>query len=165
MVESLQNTKFVPSSDSEDDVPDFDYLLKLPAGSHFLLKSEQEKFNQQPDQIATFSSKHFSLDANILNLAIQTIPFNERHENFKMIWNSQELRQMKEEASLFEEKYIRNLVKARDELPLNIDQNDESPIKPASNIENSVSSSACSSNPKEGDKESIQKWLDDILEI
>ena len=154
------------SSDSEDDTPpDFDYLLKLPssAGSHFLLKAEEQKFNQQPD-LNVQLSKQFYLDTNILNLALQSIPFNERHETFNILWNAQELEQMKEEATSFEKKYHENLQKVLSdskvkENALRIEGTAELvPNMEAVNLEQSFSSG-------KNDKESIQKWLDDILEI
>lgn len=161
--ENRQN-KLLPSSDSEEDAPpDFDYLLKLPssAGSHFLLKAEQQKFNQQPDQF----SKHFSLDTNILNLAVQSIPFHERHENFKIHWNLQELRQMKEEATAFEERYSQSLLTIRntnEQLSLDVDKS----LETVASVEVPAITKHAAPDPDGTENvKSIQKWLDDILEI
>lgn len=155
--------QIIPSSDSEDDSPpDFDYLLSFSSSheSHFLLKAEQQKFNQRE---SVQLSKHFNLDTNILNLAVRSIPFNERHEDLKILWNSQEVRQMKEEAASFEEVYYQSLQKScnKETPPINrsLQQTDESTNKAA------LSEAKISSAENKGEKESIQEWLDDILDL
>lgn len=156
--------RFDPSSDSEDDAPDFDYLLKLPSstGSHFILKSEQEKF---VDASADFT-KHFVIDTNILNLAIKSIPFNERHDIKNIEWSSAELTQMKDEAEANEKIYRDALEK------ILFDEKQKSEEKLARKVEalkisketKTIPHQSSSTAPKDN-KEAIQDWLDDILDM
>lgn len=162
--------KFVPSSDSEDEPPDFDYLLKLPpsSGSHFMLKSEQQKFEQELENNEKFS-KYFNIDTNVLNLALKSIPFNERHD-IGVEWNSDELRNMEAEAS-------KNEVIYRELLEKNLHEKKAKPKPPtlsnkleamkvsAPQSSKSLSKEASTVTGDGRDKESIQKWLDDILDI
>lgn len=167
--------KYEISSESEEEAPDFDYLLKLPpsTGSHFLLKSEQQKFNQDID--STQFSKHFQLDTNVLNLALKSIPLNERHVLKDIEWNPEEIRQMQLTADANENLYREHLEK------VSLKKDKTLPVKPQTlsekigkiNIADTPASNATSSNPQSNphstenpkDKESIQKWLDDILDI
>lgn len=148
MVES-DDLRFLPSSDSEDDVlPDFNYLLKLPpsTGSRFRLKSEILKFNEHQEMQF---SRHFNLDTKILNLSIQSIPFNERFEDFS--WNVHEISDMKKEAKRFEEVLQEEYYKKN--------------AKPLSYSNERFEIAECPKPVENTDeKESIQKWLDDILE-
>jgi predicted carbohydrate-binding protein with CBM5 and CBM33 domain len=155
--------KFELSSDSEEEAPDFDYLLKLPpsTGSHFILKSEKEKFDD-----TTQFSKHFVIDTNILNLAMKSIPFNERHEIGGIEWSAAEVLQMREEAEnnekayrdalekiLFDEK--RKSEKQPEKLAKKVDEMKISEEKPAKSALRTPAN----------DKEAIQDWLDDILDM
>jgi hypothetical protein len=165
--------KYDLSSDSDEEPPDFDYLLKLPpsTGSHFLLKSEQERFSQELDTSSNFS-KYFNLDTKTLNLALKSIPFYERHDIKTIDWNSGEKQIMKDEAEVNENLYREHLEKCLFEKKEKRD-----PPKPQSlvqkvaelKVEESHRTSEPSTNSKpagtEKDKESIQKWLDDILDI
>lgn len=153
--------RFDPSSDSEDEAPDFDYLMKLPpsTGSHFILKSEKDKFE---DTSAQFS-KHFVIDTNILNLALKSIPFNERHDIKNIEWSSAELTQMKEEAEANEKVYRDTLEK------ILFDEKQKSEEKLTKKVESlkikeEPKTISSSSTPKDN-KEAIQDWLDDILDM
>ncbi|CRL06168.1 CLUMA_CG019063, isoform A [Clunio marinus] len=168
---SPQNVPNQISSDSEDEAPDFNYLLKLPpsTGSHFLLKSEQEKFTQE--LTSTEFSKYFNLDTKILNLCLMSIPFYERHDNVKIEWTSEEKNRMKNEAKVNEELYrdamesnifdTVNNQKTDIEIKLENLELSKKPPKNSSENENATSSTKAD----EKDQNSIQKWLDDILDI
>jgi hypothetical protein len=169
-----ENTrKYDLSSDSDEEPPDFDYLLKLPpsTGSHFLLKSEQERFNQELDTSSNFS-KYFNLDIKTLNLAMNAIPFHERHDLKSINLNSGEIQIMKDEAEANEILYREHLEKVL------FDQKEKQKApKPQTlvqkveklKIEEPPKTSCTNVNPQAAgtgkDKESIQKWLDDILDI
>lgn len=145
----------ISSLDSEEDsAPDFDYLLKLPPsnGSHFLMKSEQLKYQQDAD---TSLSKYFSIDTTLLNLNLRSIPFIERHELNNLKWKSDELSHMQEESELYENKY-RDMLK---NIPSRL-QSDKP--KPPVNVNVEKEKKPNVSSPS---KDSIQKWLDDILDV
>lgn len=165
--------KYEMSSDSDDDAPDFDYLLKLPSstGSHFLLKSEQEKFSQELDTSSKFS-KYFNLDTKTLNLAMKAIPFDERHDIKGVAWNSGEIQIMKDEAEVNENLYREHLEKVMFEKKVKREAPKPQTItQKVDNIKIDETPKASGVNAKptptgpEKDKESIQKWLDDILDI
>lgn len=167
--------KLVPSSDSEDEAPDFNYLLKLPpksSDSHFLFASEKQKFEAEPES-STMYSKYFSIDTNSLNLAIQSIPFHIRHKVEGIEWSPEELKEMEEIAAANEELYRKNLEelslsKLTSDLKLEKKPEVEVP-KPAEDLIKPVSTSVdnqeASSSGTPSDKESIQQWLDDILDV
>jgi hypothetical protein len=156
--------KFMPSSESEDEAPDFDYLLKLPpsAGSHFLLKSEQEKFGQEID--SSQFSNHFKIDTNILNLAIKSIPFNERHEIKGIEWNSTELLRFQEEAATNENKYKdmleKNIFAAATQKP---GKSKTEKIEIKVKALRITEPKTVPQEPVKDDKESLEKFLDDLL--
>lgn len=155
------NTKRnLSSSDSDDSAPDFDYLLRLPpsTGAHFLLKSEQLKYQQEVD--AEFS-KNFTIDTALLNMALKSIPFNERHEFNSFTWKSDELRNMQDESAIYEGKYRDMLENAF----VNNSKADKSEKpKPVPNVNKEKDEQKPDSNSN-NQKESIQKWLDDILDL
>lgn len=135
-----------PNSDSEgDEPPDFNYLLKLPpsAGSHFLLKSEKQKF----EQIDALPSKHFNVDTKFLNFALLSIPFNERHE-LDIDWTTQDINKMQQDAKLHHDELEKIFIK-----PCHAVKASKTEVKDESKSKTSVA-------PKD-----IQKWLDDILDI
>ena len=147
-----------------DEAPDFDYLLKLPSssGSHFILKSEKEKFADDSSQF----SKHFMIDTNILNLAMKSIPFNERHHIECINWSSAEIAQMCEEAQGNEKMYSKALAEK------NLDKSqkfDDQTGKLDEKLESlNISAHKTAKTPSKShanDKEAIQDWLDDILEL
>lgn len=164
-----QRFRVLESSDSEEEAPDFDYLLKLPAstGSHFLLKSEQQRFNQDSD---LEFSKHFHLDTVLLNLAMKSIPFNERQDIEGVEWNSTELQKMKEDASHFAELYREALDRSREDKKESIADiaNKMNEVKIVDEAEQSgsfLSDKTTASKKPLKEKESMQEWLDDILDL
>lgn len=141
-----------PDSESEDDAPDFDKLLKLPpsTGSHFMLKSEEKKFQELQE------ANMFSIDIKLLNLAMQSIPFNERYDVKTVEWTSGELEKMKQEAQAAEGKYQEALLNNPGKVPKAAEKPPEASIqKPKEKTP---------SKPKT-EKESMQNWLDDILDL
>lgn len=160
----VDNTRdYSINSDSDDDEPpNFDYLLKLSStGSHFLLKSEQERFNQDLETKTPFSS-HFNLDTNVLSLAFKSIPFDERHAIANIEWGQEELNQMQKAAEINEEQFrliLQNNLHKKIELSSVTDKVESLKLTKAP-----VSSSTAPVGGQK-DKESIQQWLDDILEI
>lgn len=147
-------------SDEEESAPDFEYLLKLPSqpDSHFMLKSEQLKFNQKLDDNLF---NYFSVDIKTLNLSLKVIPLNERHNIVE--WTSEELNEMQSVAAGNEDAYrdylVRNAVKRGNDK----DKKKGEIEKPKSlkQPENDMAKTPKSND----DKELIQKWLDDILDI
>jgi hypothetical protein len=134
-------------------------------GSHFLLKSEREKF-QSDQQQGTQLSKHFNIDIKSLNLAIKSIPFYERHCINGIDWSKEELNQMKEEARVHEEAY-KELIKVNeskvkdqkaDQVNKKVEKLSIDPVKEEKQPEEVENS------PK-NEKKSMEKWLDDILDI
>lgn len=169
-----QRLRALESSDSEGDAPDFGYLLNLPAstGSHFLLKSEHQRFNQ--DSELEFS-KHFKIDTHLINLAMKSIPFNEKQNVRGVQWNSTELLEMAKDASHYAELYREALEHSQQEkeeasvLAAKIREVEIQPgihqkTKPSGNPgSSSVKTKSLSEPTKE--KESMQEWLDDILDM
>lgn len=163
-VETSDTRKFDISSGSEDEAPDFDYLLKLPSssGSHFILKSEKEKFEDDSSQF----SKHFVIDTNILNLAMKSIPFNERHDIPGIEWSSAEILQMGEEAQANEKTYRDAIEKKVHEKNRQIDEKSEKLGEKFESLKVSENKTAkIASKTPANDKEAIQDWLDDILDL
>jgi hypothetical protein len=155
--------RFIPSS-SEDEAPDFDYLLKaLSTGSHFLLKSEKEKFVESSAQF----SRHFVIDTNVLNLAFKSIPFNERHDIKNVEWSKAELNMMQEEAQANKKIYCEALEK------ILLEERQKSEEKLVKKVETMTIAKeakpiSIQSTPAVGtakDKAEIQDWLDDILDM
>jgi len=146
------------SSSSDEEAPDFDYLLKMPKGSHFMLKSEQQKFIEDTtSSTSTKFSKYFNVDCEILNLALKSIPFYERQDVTGITWTEDELQAMTEVASQAEERY-------RDVLEKSLDKpNLAKEVKKLKIQEEPKAAAAETEAPS--DKASIQKWLDDILDI
>lgn len=140
-------------SESEDDAPDFDKLLKLPpsTGSHFMLKSEEKKFQEVQE------ASKFSIDIKLLNLAMRSIPFNERYDIKTMEWTSDELEKMKQEAEMAGGKYQEALLNAPE-------KRSKAPEKPPPADVQKLKEKATSNKPKT-EKESMQNWLDDILDL
>lgn len=139
-------------SESEDDAPDFDKLLKMPpsTGSHFMLKSEEKKFQELQDV-----SKSFKIDIELLNLAMSSIPFNERYDLKTVDWTSSELEKMKQEANTAEGKYQEALLSNPVKSPMPAEKPQSSIQKPSEKA----------SNKPKTEKESMQNWLDDILDL
>lgn len=154
MASDDNNINNISSIESEDSAPDFDYLLKLPPsnGSHFLMKSEQLKYQQD---VETSLSKYFSIDTTLLNLNLRSIPFTERHEFNNLKWKAGELSYMQDESELYENKY-RDMLK---NIPSRL-QSDKS--KPPAKV---IVEKETKPNIDSPSKESIQKWLDDILDV
>lgn len=152
---------YTVNSDSDDEEPpNFDYLLKLSlTGSHFLLKSEQERFNQ--DTSSQFLN-HFNINTKELSLALKSIPFSERFEIPSIEWSSEELNKMKKDAQVNEDQFqlvLQNNLDRKMEL-LSVAKKEETP-----ETNQPPSSSIPTANVDNKDKESFQQWLDDILEI
>lgn len=140
-------------SESEDDAPDFDKLLKLPpsTGSHFMLKSEEKKFQEVQE------ASKFSIDIKLLNLAMRSIPFNERYDIKTVEWTSGELKKMKQEAETAEGKYQEALLNTPE-------KSTKAPEKPPPADLQKPKERTTSNKPKT-EKESMQNWLDDILDL
>jgi hypothetical protein len=131
-------------------------------GSHFVFKGEQEKF--QGESLATQFSKYFNIDTKLLNLAIKSIPFNERHSISGIEWTSEELDRMREEAISCEQAY-------KELLESNLSKSEEKKVEKVTNkteklnIGSEKKESTSVVPPKSDDKKSMEKWLDDILDL
>jgi hypothetical protein len=137
-------------------------LCKLPpaADSHFLLKSEQEKFSTE--SIASDFSKYFNVDIKTLNLAINATPFNERHNIRGIEWTEEELNNFKKEAEINEEIYqqhIKKISKIEDTAAK------LSELSESNNQQKDLSPPESTSAGSSTDKNSMEKWLDDILDL
>ena len=143
--------------DSDEEAPNFQDLLKLPpsTGSHFLFKSEQKKFQQ-----GSSASKTFKIDTNLLNLALKSIPFNQRHDIKGVEWVNGELEEMKREAQLLEEDYKTALAKAPEPEPTI-----EKQVKHIPEPSTTTPSAKSPKSKPATEKESMQNWLDDILDL
>lgn len=157
-VESI-SVKDLPSSESEEEID----LLKIPStGSNFLLKSEQQKF--QKHDLDTSYSKFFNVDTNMLNLALKGLSLIAKHDIEGIDWSRSELTQMEDEVKASETEY-------RDLLEKKLIAGNTSPLKQAAHTlhDNAKSSKlendSASARKAEKDKESIQRWLDDVLDI
>lgn len=157
--------KYEISSDSEEEAPDFNFLVSqhTSTGSHFVFKGEQEKF--QGESLANQFSKYFNVDTKLLNLAIKSIPFNERHEIISGIeWSKEELHHMREEARNCEQAY-------KQLLESNLSKPEEKKVQKVTSqveklkIEEKKESAVSVEPPKSDDKKSMEKWLDDILDL
>lgn len=165
----------IPSDEEdEDELLDFNYLVKqqISTGSHFILKSEQEKFHSE--SIVNFS-KYFNIDIHLLNASIKSVPFYERHEIKDVEWKREELDCMREAARVNEDAY-KTLLKTSIEKA----KKKSNPIETTDKLSNKEKdtlriSSSASKNKEEAtavatnnsgtNKESMEKWLDDILDI
>lgn len=150
--------KYDISSGSEDEAPDFNYLLKQQSatGSHFIFKKEQEKFEGDID---VQFSKYFNIDIKLLNLAVKSIPFNERHSISGIEWSVDELNSMNKEAEINEKAYyeLLNTKPVTEELKIEkkiTKEVEQLKLEPVEEV-----TGACD------DKKSMEKWLDDILDI
>lgn len=157
-IESI-SVKDLPSSESEEEID----LLKIPStGSNFLLKSEQQKF--QKHDLDTSYSKFFNVDTNMLNLALKGLSLIAKHDIEGIDWSRSELAQMEDEVKASETEY-------RDLLEKNLIAGNTSSLKQAAHTlhDNAKSSKlendSASARKAEKDKESIQRWLDDVLDI
>lgn len=127
------------------------------SGSHFVFKNEQEKF--QSDNLDFQFSKHFNIDVKLLNLAIKSIPFDERHNINGVIWTDDELVRMREDSKLNENLYKELMSKS------------EKIILVDKEIVQKVERKDTKEEKKEeihtagDDKKSMEKWLDNILDI
>lgn len=121
-----------------------------------MFKKEQERF--EGDNLEVQFSKYFNIDIKLLNLACKSVPFNERHNINGIEWSADEINRMNEDAKLNEIAY--------NEL-LNIKPITEEPkvekvtkeVDQLDHAEKSEITGACD------DKKSMEKWLDDILDI
>lgn len=176
---TLKDTKkFEISSDEEEQPADFSYLLNSHASSssHFILKSDQEKFQNTDSVIST--SKYFNVDINLLNASIKSLPFNEVYSSdiigTDVEWSSDELSRMKEVARINEEiyksllvnKYISENNQAIEgsnpiqQVSEKIEKLNVEPLKVVEKIK-AQQSVAVDSNQKE----SMEQWLDDVLDL
>lgn len=110
-------------------------------------------------------SKYFNLNTKILNAALESIPFNEKHE-IDVEWGLGELITMKEEAAVSECRY-------KELLDKNINQDKVKPLPETlvSGVEMVKVTEEAKTKPvidggtaKTSNLE-IQQWLDDILDI
>lgn len=156
------------SSDDEEKLPDFSYLLNLHSSStsHLILKSDQEKFETES---VINTSKYFNIDINLLNSSIKSIPFNEIHNIKGIEWSQIELDYMKEVSKANEEVYktllasqFTNQATKEVSLPENITKEvEELKISPQKDIKQKVEEQPIASD----NKESMEKWLDDVLDL
>lgn len=152
-------------SSDEEEVPDFDYLLKFKPSvdSHLILKSDQRLFD------TTELTNHFQIDKNLLNLSMLSIPFNERHEIEGVNWRSDELLNMQKISDHHRNKLNEKISQiSSDQKRIYVSDNIDKVRKDciseqAKNLEIPKSQQKISS-PK-SEKEDIQNWLDDVLEI
>lgn len=151
-----ENKKKAQEEDEEDHGSDFKTLSKSqpPVGSHFILKSEQKKFQVNPDLQSNI--KLFQIDTKILNLAMKSIPYNERY-SVNVTWSEQELQKMKTEAELWAKQYEEALrqIDIMKKLATDTKSTPQVPQETANSTE-----------VRAGDvKGEMQDWLDDILSI
>lgn len=104
-------------------------------------------------------SKYFNIDIKLLNLAVKSIPFNERHSISGIEWSVGELKSMNEEAEINEKAYneLLNTKPVTEELKIEkkiTKEVEQLKLEPVEEV-----TSACD------DKKSMEKWLDDILDI
>lgn len=101
----------------------------------------------------------------MLNMAIKSIPFNERHNIQDTEWRAEELQQMTEIAAKNETMYRNHLEESTQSKPTKLKQ--DSSADTGMPVKVSTKSQSTNIEPKlqTGEKESIQKWLDDILDI
>ncbi|XP_070495979.1 uncharacterized protein [Chironomus tepperi] len=158
----------INSSDEEEKLPDFNYLLNLHSSStsHLILKSDQEKFETES---VINTSKYFNVDINLLNSSIKSIPFNEIHNIEGIEWSQDEIDRMNEVSKTNEEVYKTLLAslltnqapdesRSPEKLTKEIDSLKVSPQKETK--KKVVEPPTLSDN-----KESMEKWLDDVLDL
>lgn len=123
-----------------------------------MFKGEKKKF--EGDGLATQFSKYFNIDTKLLNLAIKSIPFNERHIISGIEWTEGELERFKEETRICEQAY-KELLETTSKFE---EKKDE---KVAENIQNPniQEKKTKIEPPKSDDKKSMERWLDDILDL
>ncbi|KAG5680388.1 hypothetical protein PVAND_009897 [Polypedilum vanderplanki] len=151
------------SDDEQETLPNFDYLASIPVStqSHFILKSEQEKF--QGESIVNYS-KYFKINVNLLNASIKSLPFNELHVIKGIEWSEEELKDMQEIAQYNENQYKELLNKNTEAIKV---------PKPEKELGQKVEKLKISQKATESkevavesnSKASMEKWLDDILDI
>lgn len=160
------------SDEKDEELPDFSYLLSSCAShssNHLILKSDKEKF--QNSESALNTSKYFNVDINLLNSSIKSIPFNEIQDIKGIEWTEEEITQMNEIAKVNEEIYKSLLANSYlkqnqiaensqvEKLSKKIDDHLKLPSVKKVDQEKAV-------ELKDGEnKESMEKWLDDVLDL
>ena len=134
---------------------DFSYLINSHSSStsHLILKSEQEKYQKSESVLNT--SKYFNVDIKILNQSIKSVPFYALHDIKGIEWSQEEINQMNEEATVNDEIYKTLLAENRqisEEIRL---------MKLSSPAEKETKQQKTDSD----DKESMEQWLDDVLDL
>lgn len=139
-------------------MPDFDYLLKFKPSvdSHLILKSDQKLFD------ASDLANHFQIDKNMLNLCMLSIPFNERHTIDGVTWRSDELYDMQEVARK-NQVMLGEKISHVEMIDNSASSRNKSAIK--TDLENSVRAKGMQQPVTRNEKEEIQNWLDDVLDI
>lgn len=157
-----KETLEIQLGEEEEELPDFSYLSKLPvnAQSHLILKSEQEKF--EGESIVN-CSKFFNIDIKLLNAAIKSIPFNELYVIKDVEWTDSELDQINETAAFYENEY-KELIKKNSNIIDTRQEKSEAKFKELT-INPSEKVSQQTEIGEEGSKQSMEKWLDDILDV
>lgn len=146
------------SDEDSDQSPDFDYLLKFApsTASHMILKSDQQLFDSSSVEL----SKHFSIDSNLLNVCMLSIPFNERFHDDDIEWKSDELERLQENANFYEKKLNDKISHISSSKPAETSK----PILKTFKSEEKKSPIVKEKTAKT-EKEQIQNWLDDVLDI
>lgn len=137
--------------------------LHTSSTSHLILKSDQERYEKAESVINT--SKYFKVDLNLLNSAIKSVPFSVLHDIKGIEWTAEELNHMNETAKLNEENYKSLLAKSS-----NHREKEVSPQIVTKEIEQlkispSKSRTIDSATVAPDNKESMEKWLDDVLDL
>lgn len=99
----------------------------------------------------------------MLNLAFKTIPFSERHTVENVKWSQEEVCRMQKEAKENEDQFELMLQNQQPSHQHKEIKRPKSPVEKPASVKSSVCNSKAPGN-EDVDKDSIQQWLDDILE-
>lgn len=167
----------MPDEIDEPEAADFEELLKYRdltgKSSHFMFSSEKKW--DEPEIVETPSnySKYFHLDTKLMNPSILAIPFYERH-TFDLDLTEDEKHQMKLEAEANEIKYKELLQKSAASSKASPSKKTPKKQDPVDSIaagiakmetKQSEKESSGSKNVTSNKKETMQDWLDGILDI
>lgn len=167
----------LPSDESDEEQgADFEDLLKQHKSSYFMFESEKKWLDEDvSNEIPINYSKFFNLDTKFLNQCILSVPFNERH-TFDINYTEKELVEMQKSADHNESQYKEMLENSfiQPATTVSPKQQEEKLLKVTeklSKVEVGVSKPVTKENISSNEpssstsnKESIQKWLDDILD-
>ena len=115
------------------------------------------------------TSKYFNIDINLLNSCIKSIPFNQIHNIEGIEWSKDEVDRMNEVSKTNEEVYKALLESLLTSQATEISSSPEKVIKEIKDLKISPQKEdkkiVVEQQGATNNKESMEKWLDDVLDL